>query len=278
MLVAVTGGTGRIGRFTVQELLDHGYQVRNVDREPPQPKKCPFVRADMTDFRQVVNALAGCDAVIHLAAIAGPGEFPSQVIYVNNTISNYNVLEAAALLGIKKVCMASSVNAIGLDFSTSPEFDYFPIDEKHPSRPEDSYGLSKWCGEQQADAFARRHRDMTLASQRYHGVAAPGTYDRWRQQPCSAAEGAKGLWGYTDARDAACANRLAIEATWTGHQAFFITARDTCCEASSIELAKTFCPNVPIAGDLSGRASFFNCSKAGEWLSWEHKHSWRTSD
>lgn len=281
MRLAVTGGSGRIGRYTIDELLAHGHEVRNLDRSAPEneKQKCPFVRVDMTDLDEVAAAIRGCDGVIHMAAIIGPNQAPAQVVYANNTVGNYNVLQAASALGIGKVCMASSVNAIGLSYSASPTFDYFPLDEKHPARAEDCYSLSKWCGEQQADAFARLHRDMTLVSLRFHGAILPGAYGRWRDQPAEdTAEGKKALWAYTDVRDAARANRLAVEATWTGHRAFFITAQDTRVEMPSLELARSCYPNVPVRGDLSGNKGFFLCQEAHEWLGWEHEHSWRTSD
>lgn len=279
LTVAVTGGSGSLGRFTINELVDHGYEVRNLDRAAAQDSVCPFFQLDMADLGQVVNALHGCDAVIHLAAIPSPSGFPSQYVYVNNTVANYNVLEAVAMLGIKKLCMASSVNAIGLNFSIKPVYDYFLIDENHISRAEDCYSISKWCGEQQANGFAHRYPDMTLVSLRYHWIIRPGVYAQWRTQPPADPHGPfKNLWGYVDIRDCARANRLAIEATWSGHQACFLTAKDTRFDIPSKELAEKFYPDVEICGDLSGYNSFFNCTKANELLGWEHQHAWRTSD
>lgn len=279
MLVAVTGGSGRLGRYTIEELLAHDYKVRNLDRRPPEKRRCPFVHVDITDFGEVAAALHGCDAIIHLAAIISPHSHPSQVVYANNTLSSYNVLEAAGMLGIRKICLASSVNAIGLSYSASPKFDYLPVDEEHASRAEDSYSLSKWFAEQQADALVRRHGEITVASMRYHGIHEPGTYDPWRNRASAdPSRSANDLWAYTDARDAARANRLALEATWTGHHVFFITAKDTTMDVPSLELAWTCHPDVPVKGDLSGFNSFFYCQKAHTLLGWEHEHSWRTPD
>ena len=279
MLCAVTGGSGLVGRFTINELLARGHGVRNLDRVAPLDQSCPFYLIDVTDLGQLVNAFAGCDAIIHLAAIPTPYGYPSQVIYANNTIANYNVLEAAAIIGIKNVCMASSVNAIGLGYSIAPSFDYFPIDEQHRTRAEDCYSLSKWCGEQQADGFARRYPQLTLVSCRYHAVTPPHSYAQWRQAgPPDPALPAKHLWAYTDARDAARANRLAIEATWTGHQVLFIAAKDTRMETPTLELTSQHYPDVEVRGDLSGFASLFNCARAKDLLGWEHEHSWRSSE
>ncbi len=54
------------------------------------------------------------------------------------------------------------MNAIGGAFSQSPKYDYFPLDEQHPTYAEDPYSLSKWVLEQQADAFACRYEWMKI--------------------------------------------------------------------------------------------------------------------
>ncbi len=62
---------------------------------------------------------------------------------MNNVVGSYNALRAAAEHGITRICQASSVNAIGLSYSRTPRFDYFPIDEAHPNYSEDPYSLSQ---------------------------------------------------------------------------------------------------------------------------------------
>ena len=58
------------------------------------------------------------------------------------------------------------------------------------------------------------------------------------------------------------ANRLAIEASWSGHEAFFVIAKDTCLTIPSEEVAKQYHGEVPSKGDLSGFKRFFSCVKA----------------
>lgn len=280
MTVAVTGGSGRVGRYVIEELITHGYEVRNLDQRPPEERgQARFIRTELTDFGQVCNAVRGCGTIIHLAAIANPYDLPTTQIYMINTMANYNVLEAAATVGISKVCMASSVNAIGLSFSRQPRFDSFPIDERHPTYNEECYGLSKWVGEQQADSFARRYEEMTLASFRFHGITLPGSYAGWRSRRPYPPKKDQNLWSYTDVREAARACRLVIEATYKGHEVFFITGADTAhTDTSSLELAERFYPEVPVTCDLSGFTSFWNCAKARQWLGWTHERSWRKDD
>jgi NAD(P)-dependent dehydrogenase (short-subunit alcohol dehydrogenase family) len=83
--VVVTGGSGKLGRACVRDLVDHGYDVVNVDLVPPLEALCPFVQADLEDFGQALEVCAGVDdrhgrvdAVVHLAAIPAPGMRPER--------------------------------------------------------------------------------------------------------------------------------------------------------------------------------------------------------
>ena len=113
--VVVTGGSGKAGRACVRDLLAHGYEVASVDLLPPAEPLCPFTRVDLTDFGQAVEALSsiddrikGVDAVVHLAAIRAPGLYPNAVTFAANTVSTYNVFEAARRLGVTDIVWASS--------------------------------------------------------------------------------------------------------------------------------------------------------------------------
>lgn len=277
MNVVVTGGSGRIGNRVVHELLAHGHTVRNVDRTPPAnpDPDAPFTQADATDFAAVRKALEGAEAVVHLAAIVSPNLAPQDVVYRVNVLANFNVLQAAGELGIPKVCLASSVNAVGLSYSRAPVFDYFPLDERHATRAEETYSLSKWAGEQTADGFARRYEGMTIASLRFHAVCSQEHYAKWKAGEADPVKQAKHLWSYTDARAAARAARLAVEASFKGHQAFFVTAADSNVKIPSAELAKQHYPSVPLRSPMDGFASFFDCSKAQRMLGWTHPETWR---
>jgi nucleoside-diphosphate-sugar epimerase len=125
--VVVTGGSGKLGRACVRDLVDHGYDVVNVDLVPPLEALCPFVQADLEDFGQALEVCAGVDdrhgrvdAVVHLAAIPAPGMRPNAEIFRLNTLSTYNVFEAARRLGIRNVVWASSETVLGLPFDTPP--------------------------------------------------------------------------------------------------------------------------------------------------------------
>ncbi len=272
MRIAVTGGNGDMGRNLTPYLLGQGHTIVSIDRALPatQMRGVEFLIADTRDFGQFIASIRDCEALIHLAAIRSPANHPDPVVYADNTISSYNALSAASALGIKRVCLASSVNAIGGAFSQSPHYDYFPVDEKHPTYAEDPYGLSKWVLEQQADAFARRYDWMTIASLRFHWLLDT------RDQAVKNAERLKELsvrhlWAYTLLEEASRAILLSLTSEFNGHEVFYITAPYTISSQSSSELARQYYSQVEIRGDFTDYASFFNCAKAARLLGWKHK-------
>lgn len=272
MKIAVTGALGRVGSAVVDYAVSEGHTIVSIDRAPVDPASAGAdgcLHIDLTDYADAERALVGCDAVIHLAAINGPGRHSDHEVHNNNVVSSYNVLRAAAELGIERVCQASSVNAIGGRFSRRPQYDYFPVDELHPAYVDDPYSLSKWICEQQAEAIARRY-DITIASLRLHGV----TEDRDHATHWTGMIGdenvAKQLWGYTRRDATARACLLGVTAEFDGHEVFYVVAPDTMVDAPSAELAATWYPDVPVSGDLSGSRSFFDSGKARELLDWRH--------
>jgi nucleoside-diphosphate-sugar epimerase len=275
MNIAVTGGSGRLGKVVIEHLLREDHSIRSLDWVLPPPSAQPegkvtSIVVDLTRLDSVTDALRNCGAVIHLAAYTGPDGHPPGVVYHNNTIASYNVLCAAAQLGILKVCLASSINALGGIGSPVGRFDYFPVDERHPTYNADDYSLSKWVMEAQGDSFARRYPQMTISSLRLH--ALPDDPPEM-QHTLDTAEApiARGLWGWTLMSEAARACVLAVQAGYQGHEVFFITAPHTCSSIPSLNLAQHAYPNVPVRGGLLGQASFYDCSKAAQLLGWVHQ-------
>jgi nucleoside-diphosphate-sugar epimerase len=281
MKIAVTGGRGRIGRAITERALLDGHSVVNIDRvdpaePPPEGETRPplpegdvrYLTADAANYDELLAAFAGCDAVIHMAAIPSPFRHPDHVVHNNNVTGSYNALRAAVEHGITRICQASSVNAIGLSFSRGPHFDYFPIDEQHPPHNEEPYGLSKQICEVQADSFARRYDDLRIASLRFHLVAPREVAVTYFHEETE--EQAKHLWAYTTTDAAVDACLRSLEADLTGHEVFYIVGPDTTMTTPTLDLAAKFFPNVPVRGDLTGTRSFFDSSKAERLLGWKH--------
>jgi nucleoside-diphosphate-sugar epimerase len=273
MHIAVTGGSGRVGRAVVETALAQGHSVVSIDRTLPaegaSASNVTFVQADITQYAELEQALRGCDALIHLAALPSPWGQPDHVVHNNNVVGSYNALSAAAHLGIERVCQASSVNATGAAYSRWPRYDYFPLDEMHPTYNEDAYSLSKWICEMQGDSFARRYEQMTIASLRFHWIVPDrATVVQYGEHIGDVI--AKHVWGYTRLDATARVCLLALTPKFQGHEAFYIVAPDTMVETPSLELARQYFPDVPVRGDLSGNRSFYNCTKAEHLLGWKH--------
>ena len=98
----MTGASGKAGRAVVRDLLEHEHEVLAVDLVSPAEPSAASLLADLTDFGQVVECLAGADAVVHLAAIPASGIHTEETTFRTNALSTYNVFEAARLLGDRK--------------------------------------------------------------------------------------------------------------------------------------------------------------------------------
>jgi nucleoside-diphosphate-sugar epimerase len=282
MKVLVTGGSGKLGRACVRDLLEHGHDVLNVDLvPPPAPLGCPFVQVDLTDFGQAIGALSSIDekanhdidAVVHLAAIPAPGKFPNEVTFRVNTLSTYNVFEAARRAGIRNIVWASSETVLGLPFTTPPP--YVPVDEDYPGRPESAYSLSKLLGEEMAKQFCRWDPKLKIIGLRFSNVMAPEDYAKFPEFQDEPTIRKWNLWGYIDARDASQAIRRALDAPLKGADIFIIANADTVMTRANNELLSQVFPKVPVKGQFSSNQTLLSIDKARRLLGYEPQHSWR---
>lgn len=274
--VVITGGTGLLGQSVVQEFVDTGYRVVNVDRVKPAQKGAQNVTADLTNLGEAYGVLQGADAVVHLAAIPQAYIFPNEVTFQNNVMTTYNVLEAAAGLGIQKAVIASSESSYGICFSKQHlEPQYVPMDENHPQLPEESYGLSKIVNEQTADMIQRR-TGMQVVSLRLGNVIAPEMYENFPDFIHDPMQRTTILWSYIDTRDVATACMKAIEVDGLGSVALNLASDETSMDIPSRELMKTVYPNVDIRGELAEYGTLLSNEKAKKLLNWAPVHHWRT--
>ncbi len=275
MKIAVTGSSGGVGKAIVKMALAQGHSIVGIDRVNPVKDvdrfNFAYIQANITDYPAMENALRGCDALVHMAAIPAPGQLPDNEVHNNNVVGSYNVLRAAVEVGIERVCQASSVNAAGLGYSRWPRFDYFPLDEEHPTYNEDPYSLSKWICEEQASSIARRYEDMTISSMRFHWVVSDRDTAVKATGYSQTDAAVKNLWAYTRSDSSARACLLSLTADFKGHEVFYLVGPDTIADVLSLELKQKFFPDVPVRGDLSGHNSFFNCNKAERLLGWKHE-------
>jgi len=277
--VVVTGGSGKLGRAVVADLLQHGWAVINVDQtSPPKDQGCPHVRIDLTDFGQAVEALTTIpedrvDAVVHLAAIPAPGITSNAATFANNAPSTYNLFAAARLAGIRNVVWASSETVLGLPFDAPPP--YIPVDENYPPRPESTYSLVKTLEELMAVQFCRWDTQLKMVGLRFSNVMTPDDYADFAQFQQDPMLRKWNLWSYLDARDGAQAVRRALEWEATGTEVFIIANADSVMIESSASLAAKVFPGVKVRPDLGEHETMLSIDKARRILAYEPEHSWR---
>ncbi|KAH7098835.1 NAD(P)-binding protein [Auriculariales sp. MPI-PUGE-AT-0066] len=282
MRIVVTGCNGRVGSRVAVAALSAGHDVLGIDIAKTLPeahptqkvsegKKFRYERADLRDFDQVMRLFKEHDAVVNLAGIPTPTDYLVDA-HNTNVVISWNVLRAAAELGINRVALASSVNAVKGVFSQVPGFQYFPIDEGHPATPDEPYGLSKVIAELQASSIVQRYPALRVASMRLHW-SIPHPQIARNTIP----ERAKNdLWGWVQEDSGADAFLRAVTApdgAWEGHEVFYIVAPELADPAiDSKKLREEFWPNVPVkpGKDVSGRRGFYDCSKAKLLLGWQH--------
>lgn len=159
--IAITGANGRIGQAVRPLLTQPGRTLRLIDvhrSERAEQDGKETVVVDIDDQPGMNAALAGADALIHLAGI--PSEHPWDEILATNIHGTYVALEAARQAGITTVFVASSIHAVG----TATLGDVARTTEPNP-RPDTLYGVSKAAMEGLGNVFAERF-GMTVVSAR----------------------------------------------------------------------------------------------------------------
>jgi nucleoside-diphosphate-sugar epimerase len=245
MRILVTGARGKVGSATVAALLDAGHDVTALDIgapvfEAPEPGAPAYYQADLADAGDAFAAVRGHDAVIHSAAIPEPTRNPPHVVFRNNLMATFNVIEAAVRFGVPRVVNVSSETVPGF-FFPEREFlpDYAPVDEEHPIRPQDPYATAKHFGELLMDGATRRS-DLTGISIRPSWVQWEGNYadnlGPWIREPSRS----EGFWAYIDAYDLADAIRLAAEGSTPGHEVVYIASPDIAAREPLATLTRRF--------------------------------------
>jgi nucleoside-diphosphate-sugar epimerase len=276
MRIAVTGGSGKLGRSVVRRLRDEGHDVVNLDRAGARGS---VVLTDLTDYGQVADAIAGIDehhtgldAVVHLAAIPAPGIVPDVATFHHNMLATFNVFQAARRAGITRLVYASSETVLGLPFETPPP--YIPVDEEYPARPESTYSLVKHLEEQMAIQLTRWDPRLSITALRFSNVMDPEDYERFASFQDDARLRRWNLWSYIDGRDGAQAVLRALENAGPGFETFIIAAADSVMTRPSNELAAEEFPGVELR-PVEGHQTLLSIDKARRLLGYAPEHSWR---
>jgi nucleoside-diphosphate-sugar epimerase len=270
--IVVTGGSGKAGRWVVQDLRQRGHDVLNVDVRHDGSDFGLCALADLADPGQAIELTSGADAIVHLAAIPAPQlRSPAETFRIN-ALSTYNVFAAAERNQVKRVVWASSETVLGLPFDTPPLFA--PIDETIEVRPESSYSLSKVVGEAMASQFNRR-TGIPFVGLRISNIMEPADYAQfptWQDDPLIRKWN---LWGYVDVRDVAQACRLGLTAALAGAEVCIVAAADTVMNRPSAELMAQVFPAVPLRRAVAGRETLLSIERARQVLGYEPAHRWQ---
>ena len=279
MRVAVTGGSGKLGRSVVRRLSEDGHDVLNLDRTGTRGRG--FTEVDLRNYGQVLDVILGLvdrhggfDAIVHLAAIPAPGHAPDAATFENNMLATYNVFQAARRAGVKKLVYASSETVLGLPFDVDPP--YIPVDEEYPARPEGTDSLVKHLEEQLAIQLTRWDPELSITGLRFSNVMDPEDYEDFPSFDSDATLRKWNLWGYIDGRDGAQAVARALENARPGFEAFIIANEDTVMSRSSASLAAEVFPGVKVVKELGEHETMLSIDKAKRVLGFAPEHTWRT--
>jgi nucleoside-diphosphate-sugar epimerase len=272
--ILVTGGSGRIGYFVLQGLLEAGHDVANLDIRQPSRRisGVATITGDVARMEDAFGAMSFTrpQAVIHLAAWNNPGIVADSRTYSDNVAGTFNLLNVCAALGIRRVVVASSAQVYG--FAGQGPL-YARVDESHPLRPLNAYALSKVCGEQTAAYFAQQH-EMEIASFRIMAARAPEELEAEIAALAAAPEkGRSLLWNRTDARDIARACALAVSVPTLKSGPYNVTAARNALGVSSADLLREHCPQARIAEPTEGDESILSCQSA--WQAFGYRAAYR---
>jgi UDP-glucose 4-epimerase len=281
--VLVTGARGKVGGAAVARLQRDGHEVVATDLGAPVherelPGEAPYLQVDLTDAGAVYALIHRFDAVVHAAAIPDPVHHAPHVVFANNVLSGFNVVEACVRADVPRLVNLSSETVPGIIFAERPFLPpYLPLDEDTPCAPQDPYGFGKHVIEQWCDAATRRS-ELSIVSIRPSWVQHAGNYARnvgpMLREPLTFSPA---FWAYTDNDDLADAIALATTVELTGHEVVYVAQPDNAAGRPLAELVAATLPDGEVELRPTERedASGIDSSKAQRLLGWTPTRSWR---
>ena len=290
MRVFFTGGSGKAGKWAIRHLLEQGHRVTNVDRVP-SGLDCSELLLDLCDAGQVIGAMSQFiesaeldegtgvpkyDAVVHFAAIPRVMIGTDGECFRQNTLSTYNVIEAAVKLGIPKVIFASSETTYAICFADGDlKPDFVPVDETHPTVPHDSYAMSKVCNEVTAKSFQAR-TGADIYGLRINNVIEPNEYAEmfpaFLEDPSLRR---RNIFAYIDARDLGHMVDCCLKTDGLGYDVFNVSNDGSSVGITSKEVLKRFYAGVEVRSEMEPNETFYSNKKAKKLVGFAPKHSWR---
>ena len=290
MRILFTGGSGKAGRHAIDYLVGKGHRVLNLDLVPLDRPDVDNRIADITNAGEVFDVMASYagfdelgpgtgvprfDAVVHFAAVPRLLLTADSECYRVNTMGTYNVIDAAVKYGIRKIVFASSETTYGICFADGERKpDYLPIDEDHPTVPEDSYAMSKVVNEATARSFQRRS-GFDIYGLRINNVIEPHEYaQKFPAFMADASLRRRNIFAYIDARDLGQMVDCCLKTDGLGYEVFNVSNDDHSVSKSSNDLIAEFYEGVP-AAEMGETETFYANKKAKRLVGFQPQHSWR---
>lgn len=266
MKLVVTGGSGKLAKYLAPALARE-HAILLYDKQRPQQSQFQWVQGEVTDSAKLSEVIRDADAVIHLAALRSRYNHLPIKVMETNTLGTFCVLEAARREGVKKLLLSSSDAVLGIAQSVT-EFapEYVPIDEKHPLKPQDPYGISKMLGEEMCRSYAAGY-DIDIIVLRFSNILCPGDEQKYLEEAKDPSARRKSLWAWVHVEDAVHAIMCVLLSDLKGYEIFHIAAEDVCLSNPNVpHLLSTYFPETQIRKLLSSKESLINCSKAKHML------------
>jgi nucleoside-diphosphate-sugar epimerase len=273
-----------IGRAVAARLHEDGYDVSalSLTWSAPLPVADRLFTGDAGDEALVAEALGDVSGVVHMAAIPHPNLGTPREVFVGNTAATFTVLNTAGERGIRRVVLASSINAFGIPMNRHDvQPAYYPLDEASPVAHDDAYSLSKWVDEQTA-AWAGSRFGMTVVALRFPLVRPLEDLrehaQRLRSLPDERRRLAREGWAYLELDDAVQAIRLGLEAPITGVHTAIVAAEDILLDEPTEELLDRYVPRSERRARFAGHEAPLDTRVARTLLGWTPRRSIRDAD
>ncbi|MEM9837095.1 MAG: NAD-dependent epimerase/dehydratase family protein [Bacteroidota bacterium] len=261
--ILLTGATGFIGHYLAHHLVKSGHQLRLLVRSTSQldhlssiKDQLEFITGDMLDFPSLEDAVAGCDTIIHAAAMVSFQRKEQQLMMDINGRGTKMLIDVALHHGVNRFIHMSSVSALDRNVKGV-------ISEENrwqETRPHSAYAQSKfvaereiWRGQGEGLSVAALYPSIVIGAGRWTSDSTPSLYDK-------VAKGLKyyptGSSGYVDVRDVAKATEMVLGRDVNGDR-FLLNAENMSWQRAFAQIANSLempPPSFSIPPWLSGLA------------------------
>lgn len=268
----VTGASGIFGKFVLNELKHHAFEIVATDRVEEPESPFPIHVTNLLNLPAVRKLMPGVDTVIHLGNHAYQRE--NEITYNENAAMNMNVFQAAADHGVRKIIFASSVQVIGSDggdvpIDRYPRFPSFPLDADTPPFPTNTYAVSKRSGEVLTEYFSTCYEIQGIAV-RFPGMSdfERSTYQPdWEPHPTPIRQG----FSYLSYEDASRFIVALVRAHLPGFRIYFPSSIGNRRGVLTSRLLKEFYPGIPCQRAITDEEGLVDISRITRETGWEPK-------